>query len=51
MLQILYQDAHMVAVVKPAGVLSEDSGEGSMPALLRQQDVYKRQYRGHPRHR
>lgn len=37
MLQILYQDAHMVAVVKPAGVLSEDSGEGSMPALLRQQ--------------
>ncbi len=37
MIQILYQDAHMAAVVKPAGVLSEDSGEGSLPALLRTQ--------------
>ena len=35
MLQILYNDGHIVAVVKPAGVLSEDKGEGSMPALLR----------------
>ena len=37
MLQVLYKDEHMVAVVKPAGVLSEDKEEGSMPALLREQ--------------
>ena len=35
-LQILYEDAHLVVCVKPAGVLSEDSDRGaSMPGLLR----------------
>lgn len=37
MLKILYQDADLVICVKPAGVLSQDSGCSSMPALLRTQ--------------
>lgn len=37
MLSILYCDSHMVVCVKPAGVLSQDSGENGMPALLRRQ--------------
>ena len=37
MLQILYADAHIAVAVKPAGVLSQDAGEKSMPGLLRVQ--------------
>lgn len=37
MLSVLYRDAHMVVCVKPAGVLSQEAGESSMPALLRAQ--------------
>lgn len=37
MLPVLYRDYHMVVCVKPAGVLSQDAGENSMPALLRSQ--------------
>ena len=37
MLDILYRDRDIVVCVKPAGVLSQDSGEKSMPALLREQ--------------
>lgn len=37
LLEILYADAHMAVCVKPAGVLSQDAGENSMPSLLRQQ--------------
>lgn len=33
-MEILYSDKEIVVAVKPAGVLSEDSGEGSMPSLL-----------------
>ena len=35
-LTVLYEDAHLVVAVKPAGVLSEDSDSAAaMPALLR----------------
>lgn len=37
MLEIVYQDRHLVVCIKPAGVLSQDAGEGSMPQLLRAQ--------------
>ena len=37
MIEILYADKDLVAAIKPAGVLSQDSGENSMPHLLRQQ--------------
>ena len=37
MLEILHLDSHIVVCVKPAGVLSQDAGENSMPALLRRQ--------------
>lgn len=37
MLNILYQDRDLVVCIKPAGILSQDSGEKSMPALLREQ--------------
>lgn len=37
MLTVLFQDHEMVVCVKPAGVLSQDSGANSMPALLREQ--------------
>ena len=37
MVEILYADADLVVAVKPAGVLSQDGGENSMPHLLRQQ--------------
>lgn len=37
MLEILYQDSQLVVCVKPAGVISQDGGENSMPALLKQQ--------------
>lgn len=37
MLTILYSDRHIAVCVKPAGVLSQDAGENSMPYLLRQQ--------------
>ena len=37
MAAILYSDSHIVVCVKPAGVLSQDSGEASMPGLLRAQ--------------
>ena len=33
-MEILYHDKEIVVALKPSGVLSEDSGEGSMPALL-----------------
>ncbi|MBQ3056292.1 MAG: hypothetical protein IJC95_02245 [Clostridia bacterium] len=33
-MKILYTDKEIVVAVKPYGVLSEDAGEGSMPALL-----------------
>ena len=35
--EILYHDRHICVCIKPAGVLSQDSGEGSMPALIRSQ--------------
>ncbi len=34
-MKILYKDKEIVVAVKPYGVLSEDAGEGSMPALLK----------------
>lgn len=37
MLKILYSDPQIVVCVKPAGVLSQDAGENSMPVLLRRQ--------------
>ncbi len=37
MIPILFQDRHMVVCVKPAGVISQDAGEGSLPDLLRKQ--------------
>ena len=37
MLEILYSDGKIVVCVKPAGVLSQDAGEGSMPDLLRKE--------------
>lgn len=37
MLPVLYRDSHMVVCVKPSGILSQDAGESSMPALLRSQ--------------
>ncbi len=33
-MEVLYADNAVVVVVKPRGVLSEDAGEGSLPALL-----------------
>lgn len=36
MLTILYQDRDIVVCVKPAGVLSQDAGQRSMPEMLRQ---------------
>lgn len=36
-MEILYADAHIAVAVKPAGVLSQDAGEHSMPGLLREQ--------------
>ena len=35
MLDILFSDADIAVCIKPAGVLSQDAGEGSMPDLLR----------------
>lgn len=35
-MEILYSDQHIAVCVKPAGSLSQDDGEGSVPALLRQ---------------
>ena len=32
--EVLYSDKEIVVAVKPVGVLSEDGGDGSMPALL-----------------
>lgn len=42
MITVLYEDRHLVVCVKPAGVLSQDAGEGSLPGLLRAQlkEVY-----------
>jgi len=37
MLEILYQDRDLVVCVKPAGVLSQDAGARSVPAMLREQ--------------
>ena len=37
MLSILYSDHHIAVCIKPAGILSQDAGENSMPDLLRQQ--------------
>ena len=34
-MELLYRDERLVVCVKPAGVLSEDRGEDSAPALLR----------------
>ena len=36
-MELLYQDDQLLVCVKPAGVLSEDRGEDSAPALLRAQ--------------
>lgn len=36
-MEVLFADKHMVVAVKPAGILSQDAGENSMPHLLRQQ--------------
>ena len=33
-MEILYSDRDIVVAIKPCGVLSEDAGDGSMPALL-----------------
>ena len=35
MLDVLFSDADIAVCIKPAGVLSQDAGEGSMPDLLR----------------
>lgn len=35
MLNILYEDSEIVVAIKPRGVSSQDSGDGSMPDLLR----------------
>lgn len=37
MILILYQDRHIAVCIKPAGVLSQDGGENSMPRLLKAQ--------------
>lgn len=37
MVPILYEDRQIAVCVKPAGVLSQDAGEGSLPGLLRAQ--------------
>jgi len=37
MIEIIYQDNSFVVAIKPIGVLSEDKGANSMPALLREQ--------------
>lgn len=37
MIEILYRDPHIVVCLKPAGVLSQEGGEESMPQLLRRQ--------------
>ena len=37
MVEILYRDSDIVVCVKPAGIVSQDAGEGSMPQLLREQ--------------
>ena len=34
-MEILYEDARILVVIKPAGVISSDDGEGSMPQLVR----------------
>ena len=36
-MEVLFADKHIAVVIKPAGVLSQDAGENSMPHLLRQQ--------------
>lgn len=35
MLEMLYEDAHIVVCIKPAGVLSEGEDKDSLPAILR----------------
>ena len=37
MITILHADQDIVVCIKPAGIVSQDAGEQSMPALLRQQ--------------
>ena len=37
MVTVLYRDQQIVVCIKPAGTLSQDAGERSMPYLLRQQ--------------
>lgn len=37
MIPVLYSDAQVVVCVKPAGVLSQDAGPGSLPQLLKAQ--------------
>lgn len=37
MLTVLYSDRHVAVCIKPAGVLSQDAGENSMPQLLQKQ--------------
>ena len=37
MVTVLHQDRHIVVCIKPAGVLSQDSGENSMPQMLKKQ--------------
>ena len=36
-MEILYADKHIAVCVKPAGSLSQDAGENSVPSMLRQQ--------------
>ena len=37
MITILYADQDIIVCIKPAGILSQDAGEKSMPAMLRSQ--------------
>ena len=37
MIPILYQDAHVIVCVKPTGISSQEAGEDSLPARLKEQ--------------
>lgn len=44
MIEVLYSDSHIVVCIKPAGVLSQDGGAQSMPAMLKEQLQAKEVY-------
>lgn len=44
MIEILYQDSHIVVCLKPPGVISQEGGEDSMPQLLSKQLEVKSVY-------